>query len=161
MEYLMVGLGIMAFVSMGYYFSIAFRLDWVRYIEEPLYVRVGSLSCPNQPVETVVVLSEEKDASPKYTLRYSYPLARYLDSAPAAQPVTVSIRRVGYLWEFSYAAQLLVVSIETQGIDSGWRKAPEDLVDCTYGPQPLESREGFEQGDESLSRGHRALDNRR
>ena len=136
-EILMISLGVMAFVSLGYFYSIGYRLDWVRYIEEPLYWRVENLSCPGKPVERVVVLSDEPDSKPKHTLRYNFQIARFLDTLPPAKQVAVSIRRLGYLWEFNYVAQQHVLAIESNDIDNNSRKSPEELMNCTYEPLPF------------------------
>lgn len=82
------------------------------------------------------MLSDAPGSSPRHTLSYGYPLARYLETLPAAEPAAVRIKRIGYLWELGYAQQYVAVSINTQGIDSHWQKAAGDLQHCTYGPLP-------------------------
>ena len=129
----MIVLAIMAFVSLGYIFFIAHRLDWVRYVTQSYYWRVEPLSCPGKKAEAVVVLSETQNASPKHVVSYGPELASYLSTLPPAQPVAVEIRRKGYLWEFNYGEQF-VLSIGSQGIYTSWRKIPQELRDCTYGP---------------------------
>ena len=129
----MVVLAITAFVSLGYIYFIAYRLDWIRYVTQAYYWRVETLTCPGKNAETVVVLSEAQNASPRHVLIYGPELARYLNTLPPAQPVPVEIKRKGYLWEFNYGDQF-VLSIGSQGIYTSWRKLPEELRDCTYGP---------------------------
>ena len=129
----MVVLAIMAFVSLGYMYFTASRLDWVRYITEPYYWRIETLSCPGKEAETVVVLSEKQNASPEHVISDDPELASYLNTLPPAQPVKVEIRRKGYLWEFNYGDQF-VLSIGTKGILPVWRKLPRDLDKCTFGP---------------------------
>jgi len=124
---------IFAFVSLGYFYSIAHRLDWIRYVTEPYYWRVQAMSCPNKKPEPVVVLSDSADASPKHVITYAPELARYLKTLPPKQPVNVEIRRKGYLWEFNYGEQF-VLSIGTKGIYPGWRKTADQLKDCNYEP---------------------------
>jgi hypothetical protein len=129
----MVALAVMAFVSLGYFYFVAYRLDWVRYITESYYWRVESLACPGKLPEAVVVLSEAQNAKPKHVLSDDPELARYLNTLHPDQPVKVEIRRKGYLWEFNYGEQF-VLSIGSKGIYDAWRKLPQDLENCTYGP---------------------------
>jgi hypothetical protein len=128
-----VALAVLAFVSLGYFYSVAYRLDWIRYVTESYYWRVQTLVCPDKKPETVVILSEKRDAQPQHVVLYDPDLARYLKTLPADQPVKAEVMRKGYLWEWNYGEQF-VLSIGTKGIYVSWRKIPEDLKGCAYGP---------------------------
>lgn len=130
---LAVALAVFAFVSLGYIYSVAHRLDWVRYITKPYYWRVEALSCPGKKAQAVVVLSDKANSSPKHTLNYDPDLYSYLKTLSAAQPVKVEIQRKGYLWEFNYGEEF-VLAIGTKGIYQSWRKTPRELDGCTYEP---------------------------
>ena len=129
----MVALAVLAIVSLIYIYSVAYRLDWIRYVTDSYYWRVQTLVCPGKKPEEVVVLSEKKDAKPQHVLVYDPDLARYLKTLPADQPVKAEVKRKGYLWEWNHGEQF-VLSIGTKGIYVSWRKIPEDLKGCTYGP---------------------------
>lgn len=130
----MFAAAVFAFVSLGYFYFIAHRLDWIRYETAQFYWRVQALACPNRKTEPVVVLSEQPDAAPEHVIRYEPDLARYLKTLPAAQPVKTEIRRKGYLWEFNYYGERYVLSIGDKGIYQNWRIIPAQLEGCSYRP---------------------------
>lgn len=128
-----VALAVFALVSLGYFYSIAHRLDWVQYVTQTFYWRVMALSCPDKDPEAVVVLSEQPGAEPQHVLNYDPVLARYLKTLPTDQPVKVEIKRKGYLWEFNTGEQY-VLAIGSKGIYQSWRKVPAELKTCSYKP---------------------------
>ncbi len=127
----MVALAVMALLTLGYAYFIAYRLDWVRYISEPHYWRLQTLTCPERNPQAVIVLSEEPDSKPRMTLNYDLELMRHLKSLPKERPVMVEIKRRGYLWEWNYG-DYFVLAIEGQGISEYLRKLPDDLEGCSY-----------------------------
>lgn len=129
-----VALAVFAFVSLGYIYYVAHRLDWVQYVTEPYYWRIQALSCPDKDLEAIVVLSEEASSNPKHVLSYDPDLARYLNTLPPDQPVKVEIKRKGYLWEFNYGEQY-VLAVGSKGIYNSWRKLPAELKACSYEPK--------------------------
>jgi len=129
-----VALAVFAFVSLGYFYYIAHRLDWVQYVTQSYYWRVMALSCPNKDLEAVVVLSEQPGAEPKHVLHYDPSLAQYLKTLPVDQPVKVEIKRKGYLWEFNYGEQY-VLAVGSKGIYHSWRKVPAELKACSFEPK--------------------------
>lgn len=128
-----VALAVFAFVSLGYFYFVAHRLDWVQYVTESSYWRVMALSCPDRDPVAVVVLSEEPGAEAQHVLRYDPDLARYLKTLPPDKPVKVEIKRKGYLWEFNIGEQY-VLAIGSKGIYHAWRMVPAELESCSYKP---------------------------
>ena len=129
-----VALAIFAFVSLGYIYYIAHRLDWVQYVTQSFYWRVMALSCPDKDLEAVVVLSEQPGTEPEHVLHYDPSLAHYLKTLPPNQPVKVEIKRKGYLWEFNYGEQY-VLAVGSKGIYHSWRMLPAELKTCSYEPK--------------------------